>query len=458
MTSRVDRWCARVETSDEDSAPLAFDQDFMPLQTKNAPPVDDTAADDASVAPSAQSDAQLNGRHRHWAFTVFMGNVSNDSSQEDARFLQDTVQRVLDNPNVKYHVSQLEECSEKGTPHVQGYMVLVTPKHPMPTKKMFLPFEPHLEVARLHVKDNIIYCTKEFTKRSAPGGPYDSGRRARWKFSDGEEAKPITFGTPPRDTRPTKTVRDAEPVDEKPKKKSAFQEVDRMLREGMKLWQIEQQYPQYGYVVTMFRPKFMATEYALFRNSIRQKPRRPVEVTVIIGPPGCGKSQAVENAFKVNWEDVYRKTLFDEKWWDDYVGQEVLWLDDFDGSWMTPATLMQVLDEYHARLPTKGSHSYSGWGKVFIVSNFDVNEWWDYNKPTSTCKEKEMDAILSRITAIGKMVYTEAGDYRLFKRRNWKPDVVNPALSYLVDVSWEADPTPYQSPRGGMRQTQFPSS
>lgn len=102
---------------------------------------------------------------------------------------------------------------------------------------------------------------------------------------------------------------------------------------------------------------------------------RQLKVTVIWGAAGVGKTRRVyeEHGF----EDVYSLSCpsGNALWWDGYVGQSVLLIDDFYG-WITYGLLLRVLDIYPLQLQIKGSSTYAMWDKVYITSNKAPELWY----------------------------------------------------------------------------------
>ena len=98
------------------------------------------------------------------------------------------------------------------------------------------------------------------------------------------------------------------------------------------------------------------------------------KVTVLVGPPGCGKSRyAAERCtnpyYKPNGE-----------WWDGYNGQEQVIFDDFYG-WIKCDELLRVCDRYPHRVPVKGGFKPFVSKEIYITSNKDVEEWYKFEVP-----------------------------------------------------------------------------
>lgn len=102
------------------------------------------------------------------------------------------------------------------------------------------------------------------------------------------------------------------------------------------------------------------------RNAEAQVPvMRKVEVFVLQGPAGSGKTSAVR---KVHPDAYFANTLYRDSLWEGYSGEEVIVLDDFDFD-IPCRELLRILDKwpYKAQVwhaPPKEAR----WTKVFITT------------------------------------------------------------------------------------------
>lgn len=65
----------------------------------------------------------------------------------------------------------------------------------------------------------------------------------------------------------------------------------------------------------------------------------------------------------------------DYKWFDGYVGQPIVIIDDYRGEYPLQL-LLKLLDRYQMSVPVKGG--FTEWlpKKVYITSNIHPNEWY----------------------------------------------------------------------------------
>lgn len=100
-----------------------------------------------------------------------------------------------------------------------------------------------------------------------------------------------------------------------------------------------------------------------------QKKWRDVEVIVIWGDTGTFKTRQV-----MEMEDVYKLDP-PYTWWDGYLGEDILLLDDYKKGAINRGQLLNICDGYKLRLETKGGHTFANWTKVYITSNFSPDSW-----------------------------------------------------------------------------------
>lgn len=100
---------------------------------------------------------------------------------------------------------------------------------------------------------------------------------------------------------------------------------------------------------------------------------RDVHVSVLIGPPGCGKTRFAYDTYS----DIYKLNTNTNNtlWFDGYNDNKVLLIDDFSG-WIRFTELLTILDRYPYRCQLKGGYCWAKWDKVIITSNYPICNWY----------------------------------------------------------------------------------
>ncbi len=102
-----------------------------------------------------------------------------------------------------------------------------------------------------------------------------------------------------------------------------------------------------------------------------------VRVVVLWGPTGLGKTRWATDGAGIRG-DVF--VLPAQRpggvWWDGYLGERVLLLDDFDPAKMSILTLFRVLDSYKFVGMIKGASVTADWLEVIITNNCHPHDWY----------------------------------------------------------------------------------
>lgn len=130
-----------------------------------------------------------------------------------------------------------------------------------------------------------------------------------------------------------------------------------------------------------------------FKQISQRSTHRNVNVIVLVGDTGTGKSRSAWEAYP----ELYSKPA--GQWWDGYNGEKVVLLDDYDGE-IELSTLLKWLDRYPVQLPVKGGFTPAVYETVVITSNYTPEHWY--------CESKHLKALKRRFTTylVGKSIYT----------------------------------------------------
>ena len=190
-------------------------------------------------------------------------------------------------PGLRYLVYQLEQCPETGKKHWQAYCEFETTQRYSAVKKLFKDNTAHVSTPKGNAEQNKKYCTKEDSRLEGPweyGKPKSQGERSDLQLL----TEDVTNVKKPM--------------------------VETML-----------EHPE----MTIRYPRGMTTlRMATILNAGRE--HRDVEVVVLIGEPGVGKTKSVYD--KHRSEEIYKLTASTQSvWFDHYDGEKVLLIDDFKG-------------------------------------------------------------------------------------------------------------------------------
>lgn len=246
-----------------------------------------------------------------------------------------------DHPGVRYMIIGEEKAPTTGKTHWQGYAELYKPQRITGFKKMCEQKDMHVEIRKGTREQARDYCKKE--GRWEEYGKWIKGQGHR---SDLEAvAKSLVNGE-----KTLENVMEEEPV-----------------------------------------------LYCKYRNGLKDlsglglkkstKNFREVEVIVMSGPTGCGKTRSAvamsEDYYKIEGEAL--------QWFDGYAGEECLVIDEYNND-VGITKMLNLLDGYQLRLATKGSFTYAKWTKVVITTNLKREELHLNAKPA------HRDALFRRIT------------------------------------------------------------
>lgn len=266
-----------------------------------------------------------------WCFTL------NNPSEDGPTLLS----RLEANPQLRFVVFQLEKAAS-GTLHFQGYLEFRRSVR-LSTLRALLP-GAHAEVRRGTAAEATAYCTKEDTREDGP-----------WTFGEPSAGQ----GT-----------------------RSDIERACALVREGGLALLREKDPASY----VRYSRGFEALDRAM------PVPRRgsPPEVILLYGPTGCGKTRF----FYDNTEEAtsYATPITSGVWFDGYMGQPDVLIDDFDGAIQLRHAL-RLFDRYSLSVPIKGGFVIWSPQRIFVTTNLHPRQWYDYDK-----REEQFFAIVRRFT------------------------------------------------------------
>lgn len=221
-----------------------------------------------------------------------------------------------------YHVYALETGEEKETPHYQGYAELKK-RTRLNKLKALLP-RSHLEHRRGTAKQAADYCKKT--------GEY------------------VEYG-----------------VLSKQGSRADLQTMYGMIKEGKS--DVELQEANVGMYLRYYKG------FDRVRQNLAREDKKftPMDVKVIIGPPGTNKTrrafEADPNLYVVDC------TRDGACWFDGYTNERTILFDDFYGQ-LDISRFLKYLDGYRFNVPVKGGYVWKQWTNVIITSNGEIASWY----------------------------------------------------------------------------------
>lgn len=277
---------------------------------------------------------------KFWLFTL----NNPDEHEAPLKEFRALLQALLDEGTLKYAVFQLEK-GEQGTPHYQGYIQLAQRKR-LTWLKDKINNSAWWKACDGNGEQNEAYCTKEETRIQGPwrfGDPYTVGKGRRTDYEAAYKAI-----------------------------KAAARWNDALVKN-----------------LTDIAPNLVFNNYGnlnkIFRDAHPAKERGAVEVIVIIGQTGQGKSRLVRD---VTTNDDGTSTAYKPMiqyhtggstiWWDGYNGQQDIWFDDVRRDLFSTQDFLLWFDPAGPALslPVKHGSVNAEFTRIFVTSNELPNTWF----------------------------------------------------------------------------------
>lgn len=256
------------------------------------------------------------------------------------------------------YIFQQEEGGKSDYPHFQAFLQLQTPVHMGTLKNKFKKAgfnDAHIEMRKGTVQDCVDYCSKEETRVD---GPWRGGE-INLKDQQGS--------------------------------RSDLAELRRQIMDGASVSEVllnddacqAARYTRY------------LSELATARDRVKYgRQLRDITVHYLWGDPGVGKTKYIYDNNPI--ENIYRVTDYRHPW-DEYEGQSILVLDEFDSqfSW---DQLLVFLDRYPVMLPARYNNHVACFTTVWIISNEPLSKQY----PERTGEKR--NALLRRISTNQRML------------------------------------------------------
>jgi len=137
------------------------------------------------------------------------------------------------------------------------------------------------------------------------------------------------------------------------------------------------------------------------------KPRNFPTITILlVGPSGVGKSRFATEFCKL-LGTVYKvpKPKNSGLYWDDYDGETVTFLDEFDGNYMRPTDFNELADRYEYVVPVHGGAGHQFVSKYLVIcSNYLPKYWWKKRSAVQLVQTtRRINAMIPLIPASSKV-------------------------------------------------------
>lgn len=257
-------------------------------------------------------------------------------------------------PTLSFLIAHLE-VGATGTPHYQGYLELDRHRRRAHVAKML----PTAWIAKRQgtAREALTYCLKEATEQeqqllTEQGADYTSA-------CDSSTELPRIITTSTEDGKLKQMLSEST---------SSKQDVHQRL---LNLKAAIDQNKTDTDLANMDFPLFIKHYRGLSHYRMITAPKRdhPVEVIVIQGPTGTGKSKWSMDTYP----DAYWKQR--SQWWDNYEQQETVIIDEFYG-WLPFDNLLRLCDRYPLLVETKGGQINFNAKTIVITTNQIPDRWY----------------------------------------------------------------------------------
>ena len=176
---------------------------------------------------------------------------------------------------------------------------------------------------------------------------------------------------------------------ERPGARTSSEELCEMVRQGVPTYEIIQQKPS-----AIHHLKAIDQYRQLFNYEQHGKTYRDVEVMYVEGKTNVGKTQWVFDYY--GFENVYMIDTYNFHPYDNYTGQDVLVLDEFE-SQIDSSFMRRLLDKFPLTLKSRYTNKQACFTKVIIISNLPLKEQY---RDIQRNEPETWEAIIRRIHTV----------------------------------------------------------
>lgn len=268
----------------------------------------------------------------------------------------DNILRCVDDKRTQFLVGQCE-VGASDTFHLHVFLYLDKPVRGGAKEWVWQYFpRGHREPAKGTPKQAIGYCTKDETRASRERVVVELGADWLGHQDRFDLPGPFVFGDPPMGAGARSDLREwADKVIEKGVEEAALEQPEMFLKYGGR-----------------------ARELAAIVQKRKSKGARDIEVIVINGATGSGKTHRAHEIGEERGGYYLWRPARDDQWFSGYEGEPVLIIEEFRGrEQISHARLLGILDKWQFRCNTKGSHTYAAWTTVIITTTHPWQTWYE---------------------------------------------------------------------------------
>lgn len=284
----------------------------------------------------------------------------------------------------------MERGDQEGTRHFQGFLILKQ-KQRLAWLKSNINQRAHWEPMKGSPKQARDYCRKEETRVS---GPFEFGS---WPYKESEGGKKMS------------EIRE-----------EAYQECDQ-LKLGYKR-------PQNIQASILMCPGFIPAMKELCADILG--PYRPdLRVITMIGPPGVGKSYAIQQFFPDHGRCIYANNGV----WFQNPCEKVMIFEEFHGQ-IPLGRMLEFLDVYPLALEVKGGMRPAMYTLAVLTSNTSPRFWYPIKKSKDDEDGTEYQRRVDATHALWDRIGYSDGSYIPVRKNNLYLECPSPAFGPVDDA------------------------